>query len=351
MSWIKRIAVLAGALAVAASVLVGVGSAVSQAAPSNTSLPSISGSAKDGSLLTASHGSWTNSPTSYAYAWQRCDNSGGSCTAIAGATSKQYTLTSADVNNRLRVQVTATNSSGSGTATSRPTNTVAATGPAPKNTAAPVISGTQKEGNVLTVSNGGWTGTNPIKFTYQWQRCDATSGNCVNITGATNQSYTATSADVAAVLRANVTATNSKGSTTATSQETGPIAPATAGSHAISITQVSLPNRLIVDGVKFAPTVHQVACARRRSLPRVRHARVLDLRVRSSTRSGSRTAGLATAPRLRPTAPAGRPSPMSPTANMPLRNGALVVFVRARKPGDNLLAGVSTRRLVQVSIR
>ena len=42
---------------------------------------------------------------------------------------------------------------------------------------------------------------------------------------------------------------------------------------------------------------------------------------------------------------------MSPTANMPLRRGALVVFVRARKPGDNLLAGVSTRRLVQVSIR
>jgi hypothetical protein len=27
------------------------------------------------------------------------------------------------------------------------------------------------------------------------------------------------------------------------------------------------------------------------------------------------------------------------------------VFVRARKPGDNLLAGVSTRRLVQDSIR
>ncbi len=77
----------------------------------------------------------------------------------------------------------------------------------------------------------------------------------MNITGATNQSYTATSVDVATVLRANVTATNSKGSTTATSQETGPIAPATVGSHAISVTQVSLPNRLIIDGVKFAPTV------------------------------------------------------------------------------------------------
>ena len=76
-----------------------------------------------------------------------------------------------------------------------------------------------------------------------------------NIAGATNQSYTAASVDVAAVLRANVTATNSKGSTVATSQETGPIAPAVVGGHAISISQVSLPNRLIVDNVKYAPTV------------------------------------------------------------------------------------------------
>ena len=40
-----------------------------------------------------------------------------------------------------------------------------------------------------------------------------------------------------------------------------------------------------------------------------------------------------------------------PTRNMPLRRGDLVMFVRARKPGDNLLAGVSTRRLVQEPIR
>ena len=40
-----------------------------------------------------------------------------------------------------------------------------------------------------------------------------------------------------------------------------------------------------------------------------------------------------------------------PTPNMPLRRGDLVMFVRARKPGDNLLAGVSTRRLVQEGIR
>ena len=40
-----------------------------------------------------------------------------------------------------------------------------------------------------------------------------------------------------------------------------------------------------------------------------------------------------------------------PKPDLPLRNGgALVIFVRARKPGDNLLAGVSTRRLVQARV-
>jgi hypothetical protein len=346
----KRIAVLIGALAVAATLLVGIGSAGATAAPSNTSLPSISGSAKDGSLLTASHGSWTGSPTSYAYAWERCDNSGGSCAAIGGATSKEYTLTSSDVNNRIRVVVTATNSSGSGTATSRPTNTVQATGTAPKNTSAPALSGAAKEGSVLTVDKGGWTGTNPITYAYQWQRCDATGGNCANVAGATNPTYTATSADVANVLRANVTATNSKGSTLATSPETGIIAPATTGSRTISISQVSLPNRLVVDNVKFAPTVLTSRA------PVAARFHVSDTRGFSISGALVYALGLPygwvrNAPEVTTDATGWATIPLNPTANMPLRPGALVIFVRARKPGDNLLAGVSTRRLVQVSIR
>jgi hypothetical protein len=351
MNWMKRIAVLAGAAALTLTVLTGIGSAVGQAVPSNTSLPSIGGSAKDGSVLTASHGSWTGSPISYDYAWQRCDAAGGNCAAIAGATSKQYTLVTADVNQRVRVVVTATNASGSGTATSRPTATVAATGQAPQNTSAPTISGTPKENSALTVDKGGWSGTQPITFAYQWQRCDATGGNCANLAGATSTSYTATSADVAGTLRVNVTASNGRGSTLATSVETAVVAPAAGGTgHVLAIAQVSLPNRLIVDSVKFAPAILTSRAAV------VARFHVSD--TRGFSIQGALVYALAlpygwtgNAPEATTDGTGWATITLQPTAAMPLRAGALVIFVRARKPGDNLLAGVSTRRLVQVSIR
>jgi hypothetical protein len=39
-----------------------------------------------------------------------------------------------------------------------------------------------------------------------------------------------------------------------------------------------------------------------------------------------------------------------PTVLMPIRHASVVFFLRARKPGDSLLARVSTRRLVRVRI-
>src|SRR4029077_1564139 len=44
--------------------------------PVNTSSPTISGTAQQGQTLTEAHGSWTNSPTSYAYQWQQCNGEG-----------------------------------------------------------------------------------------------------------------------------------------------------------------------------------------------------------------------------------------------------------------------------------
>ncbi|MDQ3877515.1 MAG: LamG domain-containing protein, partial [Actinomycetota bacterium] len=42
------------------------------AAPSNTTAPTISGTPQVGSVLTASTGTWSGTPTSYSYQWRRC---------------------------------------------------------------------------------------------------------------------------------------------------------------------------------------------------------------------------------------------------------------------------------------
>jgi len=350
----RKVFVIAGA-ATAALTLTAVALAVGRAtAPQNTSLPSISGAARDGSTLVASRGGWAHAPTAYTYQWQRCDSSGGGCLPIAGgATGTRYTVTSADVGQRLKVAVTATNSAGSGSATSRPTDVVKATGTAPVDTSPPTISGTFKEDSTLTVDHGGWSGSPAPSYTYQWQRCDATGGGCVDLTGASATTYKAVTADVGNTLRVKVTAANSNGSTLATTTETPLIAPAkaTSGGKAISITQVSLPNRLTIDNLHFTPNPL-----------RSRGAFVARFHV-SDTRGFSIQGALVYAIGLpyswttnaseATTDITGWASiTMHPTSSMPLnRGGALVLFVRARKPGDDLLAGVSTRRLVQVGIR
>lgn len=80
--------------------------------PTNVSLPQIGGSFAVGAQLTAYHGQWTNSPSTYADQWLRCDSSGANCTAISGATGSTYTATSVDGGATIRVQEIASNSGG-----------------------------------------------------------------------------------------------------------------------------------------------------------------------------------------------------------------------------------------------
>jgi hypothetical protein len=88
-------------LAVGAGVLLGAvlgqpgggEAAVPSAKPAPKTPPTISGTAEVGLTLTATRGTWKNSPTTFHFAWERCDATGAACLAIGGATAKIYTLT------------------------------------------------------------------------------------------------------------------------------------------------------------------------------------------------------------------------------------------------------------------
>lgn len=204
----KRITPIIALLPVA-GVLAGVASA---AAPANTAKPSISGTDKSGSTLTASNGTWSNSPTSYTYQWRRCATDGTACGDISGATSKTYTLTTADVHHAIRVVVTAKNADGSASATSDPTDVIGSAN-GPSNTVKPSVSGSTLPGAELTVSNGSWSPA-ATSFNYQWQRCDSTGADCLNVAGATGRTYGVRTTDTGHRMRALVTAHNSGGQTT-----------------------------------------------------------------------------------------------------------------------------------------
>jgi hypothetical protein len=201
------------------------GTVVIPLAPSNLSAPTLSGTVQQGQALSESHGSWTSSPTSFAYQWQDCDSSGTSCTAITGATGQTYTLTAGDLGHTLRVTESATNAGGTGGPVSSAQSGVVVAPPvtatAPSDQTLPQITGTATVGQVLSSSPGTWSGTTPIGFAAQWQRC---APGCSNIAGATATTYTLAAADSGARVRVVVTATNSVGSAQASSTQLGPIA-------------------------------------------------------------------------------------------------------------------------------
>jgi PKD domain len=181
-------------------------------APTNTVLPSVGGSAVEGQTLSASNGTWTGSPTSYAYQWEDCNSSGASCANVSGATGSSYRLLAGDIGHTVRVVVTASNRGGSTPASSAATATVAAAPPpaAPVNTALPTVSGSAAEGVTLSVSNGSWT-ESPTLFAYQWEDCNTAGEGCSTIGGATASTRVLASSDVGHTLRVVVRATNSGG--------------------------------------------------------------------------------------------------------------------------------------------
>jgi hypothetical protein len=345
---------LALALTVA---IVAVAAFAATASGSNDAPPAVSGTAKAGETLTASPGTWTTPPaTSYAYAWQRCSDTGSACADVASATAATYVLTSADVGNTVRVVVTPTPANTPASAASAVTAVIAAG--APQNSAPPTVSGTPTEGQTLVGVDGAWAGTAPIAFTYAWSRCDATGAACAPITGAAAKTYALVAADVGKTLRLSVTAKNSLGSAT---ERTGPtalieqLAPASVvtlpgGGKSIDATDVKLPALLVIDRVSFSPNPlrSRAAFTAKIHVSDTRGYAVRNVLVfvqglpfgRSSTPAEFKTGSDGTATLT-----------LQPTHKLPLQRGAsLVMFVRARVAGDKLISGVSARRLVNLRV-
>lgn len=95
----------------------GDSASVTVAAPTNTALPVISGTAKQGQILSVSNGSWTGSPTGFSYQWKSAGSN-------VGTNANTYTIAAGDVGNTITCTVTASNAGGSASATSAATGTV-----------------------------------------------------------------------------------------------------------------------------------------------------------------------------------------------------------------------------------
>jgi len=329
------------------------------AAPQNTTQPSIDGKFMVDQKLTANNGSWSGNPTSFTYQWQRCDPDGSSCGKISGETSKTYKLADADVGNTVRVTVTAKNSDGSTAADSKSSDVISGNA-APRAISKPTISGKAQVGETLTADPGKWA-EGPSSFAYQWLTCDKSGDNCKDISGATGKTYGVRAADKDNTVRVEVTAKNLVDSTKARSDATDVVVtggtptptPTPVGvGGAISITAVSLPNRLVISQVKFTPNV-----IRSRAEPLTARFRVTE------TQAGKAVAGALVyavgVPANRVTNVGETQTDSSgwatmtfrPLTGLPMKQGAQVVFfVRARKGGENVLAGVSNRRLVSIRV-
>jgi hypothetical protein len=197
--------------------------------------------------LKGSNGTWTNSPTSFKFQWERCNTSGAECSSISGATSSSRTETTEDSGHTLRIEVTATNAVGSGTATSNQSLVAGA----PVNTAVSAIEdsgpGTLSEpytADRLEATDGTWA-NEPTSYTYQWERCNSSGAECSNISGATEVEYEPVSADIGHTLRAVITVTNSVGSGIATTTQTG-------------MVMLAPPVNTVVPAITGSPVVAQV---------------------------------------------------------------------------------------------
>jgi hypothetical protein len=225
----------------------------------------------------------------------------------------------------------------------------------PRNESPPTISGTPQEGNTLTANEGRWTGQ--PTFAFSWRRCDRSGGACSAISGATSRTYTPARVDVGSTLRVRVTATNSDGSRNATSVPTavirggGPRPGRGCDANApLQVQNISAPERLQITPGTISPS------------PVTRSTTSVTVRFQVTCEGKPVQGALlnAAAVPFNQFSPAEQPTGADGSAQLTMsrqrgfpaarQQQLLVIFARARKPGENVLGGISTRRLVSFRV-
>lgn len=231
----------------------------------------------------------------------------------------------------------------------------------PSNSTPPTISGTPQEGSTLTAADGTWSGTAPIEYSFAWSRCDQDGGSCSTVSGATTNTFLLKKVDTGTTLRVKVTATNADGATDATSVPTAvvvataPPPPSNgcpAGTGVIPIADLTSPARLAIDQQTVTPRIvtpstgtiqthfRVTACGGRPVQGALVYATAVPYNqytIAPEGTSGADGATTLTMNQLRGF-PAARQQQL------------LVVFVRARKAGEPLTGGISTRLLVSFPV-
>ena len=231
----------------------------------------------------------------------------------------------------------------------------------PQNQSPPTISGKTQVGETLTADVGKWSGATPISYTYDWRRCDQNGGSCSSISGANEKTYTLKPVDSGNTLRVHVTAKNTDGSNSSTSVPTAVVAGApptssggcpTSGSGTLDVSNVTPPARLLVDGQQISPS------------PIPRSVSDVTLKFHVSACSGRSVQGALVYATAVPFEQFGVPAEAATGADgwatltlhrashfpASSRQQLLAVFVRARKSGENVLGGISSRRLVSFPV-
>ena len=195
------------------------GPVVASAPPSSLLLPTISGWQQEGETLSATVGTWSGSPTGFAYRWER--SADGETWEDVGADGASLVLGPAEVGSLVRVFVTAANAAGSGIAASEPVGPV---GPAlpPASIAPPALLGPALYGVPLEATTGTWVNA-PRSFAYRWLRSGDDGASWQEIEGAAGSAYVPALSDVGLRLAVEVTASNPSGSATAVSAATEPV--------------------------------------------------------------------------------------------------------------------------------